>query len=211
MHDRRLNGETLVFGNAIGLYLGAMTLWDHGSSSIWSQPIGEAIEGDLKGRKLDLLPSQVTTWGNWRQAHPRSFVMTTDVEKTGARRQGFDPDFVIGVVLGENARAYYYEAVESAVLVQDEVGGVPVLLWAENGDFRVYMRVVGGRELSFELREGRIVDSETGSSWNIRLGQALNGELAGEFLKSLPALTAFDWAFHDFYPEAEIVNAGDLQ
>jgi len=211
VHDRRLEGETLVFGNAIGLYLGAMTLWDHATSSIWSQPVGEAIAGARNGEKLALLPSQVTTWANWRAAYSLSFVMTTGLDRAGVSRQAFDPDFVIGLVLGEHARAYRYEAVAGAGLVQDQIAGAPVLVWAAEGDFRVYLRLVGEQELNFKQREGQIVDTETGSVWDIRLGLALEGELAGQALVSLPALTAYDWAFRDFYPGAEILDEGDFQ
>ncbi len=48
----------------------AMTWWDHDTNSIWSQPWGRAIRGELKGIELFLLPSELTTWGSWKAEHP---------------------------------------------------------------------------------------------------------------------------------------------
>ena len=59
MHDRRVDGETLVFGNQGGLFMNAMTWWDHKMESVWSQPWGRAIAGPLKGTELELIPSQL--------------------------------------------------------------------------------------------------------------------------------------------------------
>jgi hypothetical protein len=41
VHRRELNGTVLVLGNQGALWGNAMTWWDHGTGSIWSQPIVE--------------------------------------------------------------------------------------------------------------------------------------------------------------------------
>ena len=69
-HERRLDAATPVFGNQGALYRGAMTWYDHATGSVWSQPLGAAIAGPQAGRRLALLPAQLTTWGQWRAAHP---------------------------------------------------------------------------------------------------------------------------------------------
>jgi len=207
VHDRRLDGKTLVFGNAGGLYLGAMTWWDHKTQSIWSQPVGEAIAGELEGARLTLLPSQVTTWGNWVKAHPQTFVMINDVDRLSSRRQGFSPDFVIGVVIDQGAKAYYFEDVEKVGVVNDAVGDFPVLLWAAAGDFRVYLRTVQGKTLTFRLEGDHLVDEQTGSTWKLDTGLATDGPLRGEALQPAPSLTSFDWAWQDFYPGTAFYEA----
>ena len=45
--------------------MNAMTWFDHETDSIWSQPVGLAFEGPLRGTQLKLLPFQLTTWSNW--------------------------------------------------------------------------------------------------------------------------------------------------
>ena len=87
VHRRDLNGEKPVFGNQGALWGNAMTWWDHGTGSVWSQPLGEAILGPRKGDRLELFPSSMTTWGAWRDAHPDTLVLSTDT--------GFDKDYSV--------------------------------------------------------------------------------------------------------------------
>ena len=70
MHDRRLDGTTLRFGNNGALFRNAMTWWDHQTNSVWSQPWGTALFGDLKARALTQIPAEVTPWGTWLAEHP---------------------------------------------------------------------------------------------------------------------------------------------
>ena len=77
MHDRRVSGEALVFGNQGGLFMNAMTWWDHASGSVWSQPWGRAIAGPLKGVELELLPSELVPWKTWRETHPNTLALKT--------------------------------------------------------------------------------------------------------------------------------------
>jgi hypothetical protein len=183
-----------------------MTWWDHATQSIWSQPVGEAIAGPLRGESLELLPSQVTTWGNWVKSFPKSFVMINDLDRLGSFRQGFDPDFVIGVVVEDQAKAYYYEDVAEKGFITDMLGDLPVLVWAADGDFRVYLRKVGDDILDFHLESDVLTDTETGSTWDVTLGLATGGPLKGESLQHLPSLTSFDWAWRDFYPDTEFFD-----
>lgn len=128
VHERKLDDTVPVFGNQGALYKGAMTWYDHGTGSIWSQPTGEAIAGPLAGANLKLIPSQLTTWEGWLQAHPQSRVLgssTPDLPYAG-RRPG--KDHVVGVIVNGHAVAWpYLELVEAGSIV-DEIGGVPVLV-----------------------------------------------------------------------------------
>lgn len=211
VHDRRIDGKAVVFGNASSLFMSAMTWFDHETNSIWSQPWGRAIRGPQKGVVLHLLPSQVTTWANWRAAHPRSLVMTDDIDLMPNFRQAFREDFVIGVVVDGSARAYPYTAVVAAGgVVNDAVGQVPVLIWASGGDFAVYGRVADGDVLSFSMDDDRtLVDAATGSYWDPSRGLATAGPLQGEILPSLPRMTAFADHWFDFYPQSSNYNGGD--
>lgn len=70
VHRREVDGEVLVFGNQGALWGNAMTWWDHGTGSVWSQPLGEAIVGPMKGDRLELMASQLSSWSTWKQEHP---------------------------------------------------------------------------------------------------------------------------------------------
>jgi hypothetical protein len=192
-----------TFGNAGALVMNAMTWYDHETDSTWSQPVGQAFRGPLTGTKLELLPFQLTTWSNWAESYPETLVMINDVNRLGNTRQGFRPGFVIGLIIDNQSKAYYYEDVEAVGVINDILGDVPIVIWAENNDYTAYIRRLGDQTLTFKLDGGLLVDQETGSIWDFSRGLAKEGPLAGEGLQPVPSLSSFDWAFRDFYPQGE--------
>ena len=46
-------------------------------------------------------------------------------------------------------------------------------------------------------------DVETGSTWQMDRGVAVEGPLKGRALRSVPYIPAFDIAWRDFYPDSE--------
>jgi len=183
--------------------MNAMTWYDHETRSIWSQPWGRALKGRLKGVQLNLLPFQLTTWERWKQAFPHTQVMTDDLQQLSIRAQGFQPYFVIGLVLSENSKAYYYTDVEGAGVVNDMLGDIPVMVWASAEIYQAYIRQVDGQTLTFTFNGEELIDEETASHWNPNLGLARSGPLAGKSLQPVPSLSSYDWAWVDFYPDSE--------
>jgi hypothetical protein len=202
VHDRRIDGQAYTFGNAGALYRNAMTWWDHTTESIWSQPWGRAIRGELKGVELFLLPSQLTTWSAWKSEHPQTLVMNSGYSRLSVFREQFDPDFVVGLLLAGEAKAFYYGDVAAAGVVNDFVGDVPVMVWAADNNFHAYVRQVDDRLLTFRVQDGELIDEETGSTWDVTRGLATDGPLAGQGLQSVPSSSAYDWAWLDFYPDS---------
>ena len=192
-----------TFGNAGALVMNAMTWFDHETDSIWSQPIGQAFRGPLKGTQLELLPFQLTTWSNWVESYPETLVMINDVSRLGFSRQGFQPNFVVALIIDDQAKAYYYEDIEAAGVINDTLAGTPILVWAENNEYTAFIRQQGDQTLTFKIENGLVVDQETGSVWDISRGLAKEGPLAGEGLQPVPNLGSFDWAFRDFYPQGD--------
>ena len=68
-----------------------------------------------------------------------------------------------------------------------------------------FERRLDDRRLSFEARDGRYFDRETGSEWNI-LGEAVAGPLRGRRLSGIDAGTHFAFAWLAFNPQSEIVR-----
>jgi hypothetical protein len=202
VHDRRIDGVTHTFGNAGSLFMNAMSWYDHETGSIWSQPWGRAIQGEYKGVQLNLLPFQLTTWATWRKAHPDTLVMINDVDRLGLGRQGFRTNFVIGLVLGQSAKAYYYEDALEARVINDTLGDIPILLWTSDEIFYAYVREMDGEVLTFRVEGDSLVDDKTNSTWDPIRGLATSGPLQGEGLRAVPSLSSFDWAWRDFYPDS---------
>lgn len=181
-----------------------MTWWDHETRSVWSQPWGRAIEGNLKGVELFLLPSQVTTWESWRSQHPNTLVMTNDSALMPNFKVPFYSGFVIGVTLAGDAKAFRYDEVAQTKLVNDQLGNVPILIWAADNSYHTYIRDIGTQTLTFVWENDQLVDVETGSTWNVVRGLAEDGPLRGQVLQALPSLTAYEDHWFDFYPESVV-------
>ena len=63
-------GETLPVRHA-----GNLVMYDDVTRSYWSQILATAICGPLTGTVLEIVPSTVSTWEDWRAAHPDTVVL----------------------------------------------------------------------------------------------------------------------------------------
>ncbi len=188
--------------------MNAMTWYDHRTESIWSQPWGMAISGPMKGTQLRMLPVSLEPWGAWRSTHPDTLVVDIngDFMYAGeAPRTGF----VIGVVMGDEAKAYEYATLVREQVVNDAVGGATVVVLAdpETGPVQAYVRDTGSAVLRFSLDGGCLVDVETGSVWDPARGLATEGPLKGVALQPAPYLSAFADSWTDFYPGAAVYDS----
>lgn len=153
VHDRRVDGVPVVFGNQGALYRGAMTWYDHDTGSIWSQPLGMALTGSRAGASLEPVPSQLATWGDWRAAHPHtvSLAVSEPVQPFSGRRPG--PDHVVGIIMGDAAAAWPYASVVDADGARGTVGQTRVRLWRDDATGAIRAEESGeageaGRELA---------------------------------------------------------------
>jgi len=130
---------------------------------------------------------------------------------------------VLNVSLGGNHRLYPFSLFRDTPLIHDRVSGVPVIVMSRFGTLSVldrgdisasrsihsasaFDRRLGNRELRFEIRGGTIVDSDTGSEWNL-LGHAVAGPLSGERLQPVSSGVHFAFAWLAFNPDSEIYHA----
>ena len=170
----------------------AMTWFDHETESIWSQPWGMAIAGPLEGTRLLQIPARIIPWNAWVTEHPDTQVLKTQSGLSRPRRQYFTSSYVIGIALGENAKAYPFTPVSKQGVINDFIGPFPVLVFADQETKAVhsYLRKVNDQVLEFELREDILVDIQTGSTWNVARGIAVDGPLRGEVLRTVPYITS---------------------
>ena len=228
-----IDGRELDFGVSGKVVMGCFLMYDRQSDSLWSQVLGEAVWGPLRGRKLERLPAVLTTWGAWRAAHPDTEALATSGDPTdpyatyytspdaGARGAAVRDDrlprkaLVLGALVDDQPTAYSMEALANAVVSNETVGerGMLAVRDPATGTAFAFDREVNGRRLTFRRdtdAEGglALVDAETGSRWSPWTGQASEGPLFGRGLTPLPATTAFWFAWRDHYPDT-IVYSGD--
>ncbi len=116
---------------------------DSRTGSWWRQVTGECIEGPLKGQRLEEVPSEQLTLGEFSALHPAGLVFQPDpnFSEQYAGLKGFDDgtiesgleyrdpeswqpkSWVLGVVHNGQARAYDWNDLQSDWLVFDTLGG----------------------------------------------------------------------------------------
>lgn len=229
--DRTVDKE-LVFSVSGYLFHDNLVMYDLGTKTYWSQILGEAIRGAYRGTRLEVLPSQFTTWKAWKEAYPGTVVLSA--EYLGLKQdQVIDPyaayyqsgalglsgeermdqrqapkSLVIGVQIGELARAYPLEYVAEQQVIDDALNEVPLVLVynSETTSTFAYSRMISGRVLTFTFDEinGVLRDRETETLWDPISGQGLDGELSSERLTRLNATMMYWFAWIGIYSDTEI-------
>ena len=183
-----------------------MTWYDHETESIWSQPWGRALQGELKGTQLQIMPFSLVPWSTWLEEHIDSVVLLPD-ERYG--QQFTSDDFVVGVAIGAIARAYPYRSIAEALVINDTLGEIPLVIYTnpETRNIRIFVRQLSdGTVLEFGGSPEELVDTLTNSTWDTEVGLAIDGDLKGEALREIPYISSFDWAWLDFYPHSDFYD-----
>ncbi len=132
---------------------------------------------------------------------------------------------VLTVELGGEPAAFPFIALSRELVITAEIGGVEVVAFWQPGavspldsEFIIGSRNVGsagaflpvldGERLTFEARDGAIVDTRTGSEWNV-LGKAVSGPLAGAQLEQVLSGNHFWFAWSIFEPDTRVIFESD--
>lgn len=183
-----------------------MTWYDHETGSIWSQPWGRAICGELTGTTLKILPFSLVPWETWKAEHPDTQVLVDESGGLPYSSQGLQDDFVAGVAIGDLARGYPYTSISEEVVINDLLGDIPLVIHTnpQTRSIHIFVRQLpDGTLLTFTGDFETLVDDQTGSIWDPVRGLAIDGELVGQALREIPYISSFDWAWLDFYPHSD--------
>jgi hypothetical protein len=228
VYARDLNGKTLTFGVSGKLIRNSLVMFDRETGTLWSHLTGEALQGSLAGQHLNQVLSEQTTWAKWRAAHPKTLMLDVDPIDTW-----FDPyelyydspnagvvgrkstdnrlpvkEKLIGVRLGGEVKAYSFSALARDRVVNDTVGGVPLVVVFDgpSQSGAVYRRDPGGKLLDFTRGPTALsmLDDETSSTWDGLLGKAMSGLDSGMQLEQVPITYSFWFGWVDFYPKTQV-------
>lgn len=154
--DRRLDGEVLELGVSGLLRHSDMIMFDRKTESLWQQFSGEALVGEYTGDFLTIVPSQLISFDQFREAYPGAEVMSRE---TGHRRNygenpyaGYDDinnspfllraevpgkispmEKVVGVRTESAVKGYTYSVTSEKRVLHDTVGGEPIVIFHLNG------------------------------------------------------------------------------
>ena len=127
---------------------------------------------------------------------------------------------VVTVELGSETVAYPFSRLAPVHLLNDVVGGTPLVVFHQGGTVSaldgpviaasrdvgagaVFDRRVSGQVLTFAWQTDHFADEQTGSTWDI-LGRATDGQLAGNRLRPLVSGSHFWFAWAVFKPTTRI-------
>jgi len=203
VHRRSIDGDAVVFGNHGALWGNAMTWFDHDTGTVWSQPLGEAIVGPLKGTMLDLLPSTLTEWGEWKRLHPETRALDAPGEPTRFSLQN------MSIVVSFGPDSVAYPANDLAQVVNDTVSNIPIAVVLDHNteeSWTVFSRMLDDAvvvDLAF-TDSGNLVDTVSGTTFHVSRGTGITGPLSDQVLDQLPAFTSFTKDYFTFYPDGRI-------
>ena len=236
----------VTLGTSGLLYKSNLLMFDDATATLWSQILSRAVVGTLAGVRLEPLPVQLLAFDAFARAHPEGRVLSraTGYERDYGENPYFaydaptsrpflfrgEPDTrlpamerVVAVRLGGETVAYPYGLLRQARVVNDAVGGVPlVVFWGPGtasaldrarvargrdvGAAGVFDRRLAGRELAFAWDGEGFVDLQTKSRWDLR-GRALTRPLAGRRLAPLTHDNTLWFAWAAFFREARVYGA----
>jgi hypothetical protein len=198
---------------------------DSATGSWWRQVSGEAVAGKLKGAQLPVLPFTQVTLKRWFEQHPNGKVLQADgtdpsnFDLKGRFERGeskgdltrMDPksweekSWVLGVEVEKASKAYDWNRLKVARVINDRVGDLPLVLALAQDDksFAVFERPANA---TFTLDGDVLV---TGGKRYDFSGRALEGSQVSDLksqnpsLKAVPASQEFWHSWRTFHPATE--------
>ncbi len=151
MFSRLIDGQEYTLGVSGKLWKNGLVMYDHQTNTLWSGVTGEALQGPLTGKRLTMRAAvPKVRWRDWRAAYPHSQVFTShgvqDLGEDGyasyhaSGRTGLFPpahanaqlrpkDLVLGIHIGERARAYPLRLFTQSKILTDRVAGRDLVVY----------------------------------------------------------------------------------
>ena len=232
VYNREIDGKEYLFGVSGKLLKNTLVMFDYETESLWPIVYGEAIDGELTGRKLKNIPeSQKTSWGAWKTLHPDTLVLSYH----GSRTIGYDvyADYhkredtgiypakhidkrlgvktnVIGIEVNNKHKAYPFSLFNNEKIVTDEFQGMNLLVYRNNetGAIMVYDREIDGTVMDFEKYTSHdfATDNITNTTWNLENGIGIDGGMKGKTLRPINFLAVYWFVWADYYPDTEVFH-----
>lgn len=215
MYARRVDGRTLTLAVSGLLWESSLVMIDQETQSLWSHLLGEAMQGPLQGKKLDVFPSSMTDWRAWRSRYPDSTVMlmskTTNEYRRGVHLNELPlptlplPDaLIIGLANDSAAKCWRFDDLRVELAINDRFGDVEVLVVfdSESGTASVFGRQVDGGMHTFRFEDNKLIDDQSQSVWDPVTGVADSGVHEGRQLSKLPGIVSLKPAWFTFHPDS---------
>ena len=194
---------------------------DETTKSWWRQSTGECIAGPLKGTKLSEVKSEQVALNAWLRRYPNalilqgdekfksSFVQMDNYDKGNSKSNltkrdtaSWNPkSWIIGIEKDFIAKAYDWNQLVAARIIQDSLPNLPLVILLENdsASFHTYSRKVNNDILNFSLRNDSIIDLNSQSIWDFD-GRCIDGKFKGSSLEKISSYQEYVHSWEYFHP-----------
>ncbi len=209
-------------------------MFDRETESLWSHILGQGVGGEFAGTHLEFIPVLNTDWQTWKARHPETLVVSPGLYGSdpyasyyaggregvvgrgaisgGGPHRGDDihpKEYVIGLRLAGEAKAYPFSVLGREPLVNDEVGNIPVAVFFNKSTLSgtaFDRRLDDDRILTFEGTSNPAIvrDTKTQSEWDTITGVATRGELEGTQLAEVPFTYSFWFGWIDYHTDSKV-------
>jgi hypothetical protein len=162
--SRSLGGRTLDFGATGVLRNSDLVMYDRQTFTWWQQLTGEGVVGQLTGRRLKPLGSQILSWRRFRTLHPGGRVLSRE---TGFERDYGSTPYVL--YEGSNDPYLFRDRPDETQPATERVAAIPT--GRRGAVVYPFSRLVGRRRSTTRSGSGRSSSSLTPESphrWTTR-------------------------------------------
>lgn len=208
----KAKGKKVSLGVSGRLLDSNLLMWDEETNTLWSQIMGKALHGKLKGAQLELAPAVFVSFGTWKKIAPKTKVLdlskvratswfyTTDDLARGtvgrgyrAKKLGIGLRFMGKTLLIPMARLH-----KEGMLRATLAGQALAIIWHEKEKAAfVYKASMGGKKLDLNFDGTTLSAGER--SWNAMTGEPSDGE--GDALPWFPYIPTYLSAWKSYYPK----------
>ena len=223
LFDTRVQDGALTFGTSGFLYQSNKLMYDRQTETLWTTIPGRPVVGPLSTRNVELakLPLVVTSWGEWREQHPDTRVLSLetgferDYSPGAAYRDYFGSsdlwfplsrkdrrvspkEEIFGLTVGATPKAYVLAALKREPVLNDSIGTTAVVVvTSSQGGARAYLR--DRHEFQSGAEAGLLRDAG-GGTWRVEESRLVHSS-SGESLDRLPGHLAYWFGWYAFYPQ----------
>lgn len=198
------------------------------TESLWSQVSGQCIQGEQEGKLLELYPSSISTFAEYRASYPDGMILVkpekgeagssynsyfADRDKLGmfGRVDNFQrlagKDLVYGLRAGERQVAVSEEYLAKNGYAYIDQLQPPVMIAFNKEGNSVSAFAVDDTELAadaFAVTGNKIIKVDGKTVWDATTGKLLEGK--GKDLKEVAVMSAYWFAWASFFPETALIK-----
>jgi hypothetical protein len=219
--SRTLAGQTLTFQLTGETRDDNMVMRDLETGSEWAQLLGEATDGPLRGQHLDAIAAAWTDWKTWRTAHPETTVLmlprvvpiyrhVEGYSDAVQERQYFNR-LQWGLERHGKSRSWPFGALSRQPLVNSTLDDLPIVVIFNRRECTVtaFRRNLDGAVLTFRRDGARLVDDQSGTTWDPITGKATEGFHRGAQLEPVAGTVSLRDKWQRFHEQTEVWAPGE--